>query len=122
MYWYKEKSSKEAQNSIAITTMKKIQGHKACKFLVVCGEKVYKFSCNTDEDKENWIKALNNELKRIKGDTLKKLENIFEVKLKKKIIQDFYELPNINAEKLYMKKKVEEAIKSETFFVEKVKA
>ena len=101
--------------------MKKIQGHKSCKFLIVIGEKVYKFSCKTDEEKEQWINALNNELKRIKGDIEKKIENILDVKLKKKVIQDYYQLPNINSEKLYMKKKVDEAIKGEDFFQEKVK-
>jgi len=42
--------------------------------------------------------------------------------LKKKIIEDFYKLPNINTDKFYMKKKVEETIKNENFFKERVRA
>ncbi len=122
LYWYKTSNSKEAQNSIAIKDMKKVQVKKSDKFLMVVGEKIYKFQCKTEEDRDSWVKALNNEIKRIKGDSHKKLENIYEIKLKKKIIEDYYNLPNISAEKLYMKKKVDESIKSESFFADKKKA
>ena len=102
--------------------MKKVQANKTEKFIIHAGEKEYKFHCTTDEEKETWVKSLNNEIKRLKGDSFKKLENIYEIKLKKKIIEDYYNLPNINTEKLYMKKIVNEAIKGENFFVEKQKS
>lgn len=101
--------------------MKKVHATKPCKFLIICGEKVYKFSCNTDDLKESWIKALNNEMKITRGDVTKKIENFMEVRLKKKIIVDFYNLPNIGSDKLYMKKQVIEEIKNENFFLERAK-
>jgi hypothetical protein len=122
LYWYKTSTSKEAQNSLAVKDMKKVQVKKTEKFLIVVGEKIYKFQCKTDEERDSWVKALNNEIKRLKGDSNKKLENIYEIKLKKKIIEDYYNLPNISSEKLYMKKKVDEAIKGESFFADKKKA
>jgi hypothetical protein len=102
--------------------MKKVLAHKSCKFLVAVGEKIYKFLCSSEEEKDSWVKALNNEIKKIKGETTKKFENLYDIKLKKKIIEDFYKLPNINTDKFYMKKKVEETIKNENFFKERVRA
>lgn len=100
--------------------MKKVQGHKSCKFLIVVGsDKVYKYSLENDESKENWIKALNGEINKLRGDSKKKIENILEVKLKKKVIVDFYNLPNIYTEKTEMKKRIEEEIKNEYIFPEK---
>jgi hypothetical protein len=121
LYWYKSKEAKEAQNSVLISQMKKVQAHKSCKFLIAVGEKIYKFLCATDEEKDNWVKALNNEIKKEKGEIVKKIENMHDIKLKKKVIEDFYKLPNIDSDKFYMKKKVEEAMRHEKFFPEKVK-
>ena len=102
--------------------MKKVQELKKEKFLIVCEEKVYKFTCTTEEERGNWIKSLNGEMKKLKGDSNKVVENLYEIKLKKKVIEDYYRLPNINAEKLNMKKRVDETIKTEKYFVEKLKA
>jgi len=102
--------------------MKKVQGHKEGKFLIVVGEKVYKFACKDDVEKDAWVKALEEEIKKDKLGTNKKLENIYESKLKKKVIEDYYELPNINTEKLSIKSRIEETIKTENFFPEKIKS
>jgi hypothetical protein len=102
--------------------MKKVQTHKPGKFMIVCGEKIYKFACKDDEEKDLWIKALENEIKKNKSETIKKLENLHEVKLKKKVIEDFYNLPNIHSEKLKTKSKIDQVIKSEGYFKEKSKS
>ena len=102
--------------------MKKVQSHKSAKFLIVCGDKVYKFACQDDEVKEQWMKALEEEIKKNKTVSTKKLENLCEIKLKKKVIEDYYGLPSIHAEKMKTKTRVDEAIKSEGFFKEKSKS
>jgi hypothetical protein len=101
--------------------MKKIEEFKSCKFMIVTNDKVYKFECKSEEEKKEWIDAINSEIKRKRVQTVKKIENIYEVKLKKKVISDYYNLPSIHSEKLYMKKRVEESIKTENFFEPKTK-
>ncbi len=90
--------------------------------MIAAGDKLYKFSCENEEEKESWVAAFNSEIKRLKGESVKKIEHIIDVKLKKKIIMDYYELPNIGTDKFYMKKKVEEAVKTENYFLPKEKA
>ena len=121
MYWYKSQLSRESKNHIAIAEMKKVQGVKSGKFMIVCGDKVYKFLCKSEEDKDAWVNALTLEIKRVRGESFKKIENVYELKLKKKVIIDYYHLPNIYSEKLYMKKRVDECIKSENFFQLKIR-
>lgn len=121
LYWYKSNYSKEAQNHIPVTEMKKIEAFKSCKFKIIGFDKEYKFQCKSEEEKEAWMNALNKEIKRIRGDSLKKLDNVYEVKLKKKVIVDYYNLPNIYAEKLYMKKRVDDAMRTENNFLSKDK-
>jgi hypothetical protein len=121
LYWYKSNLSKEAQNHIPVTEMKKIEAFKSCKFIIIGTDKDYKFQCKSEEEKEAWMNALTNEIKRIRGDSHKKLDSVYEVKLKKKVIVDYYNLPNIYAEKLYMKKRVDVAMKSENHFLSKDK-
>jgi hypothetical protein len=102
--------------------MKKVQSHKPGKFLIVCGEKIYKFACKDDDEKDLWIKALENEIKKNKSETIKKLENLYEIKLKKKVIEDYYGLPSIHSEKLKTKSRIDQVIKSEGYFKDKSKS
>jgi len=54
--------------------------------------------------------------------TIKKLENIYEAKLKPKVItSDHFNLPNYNKDKFYMRKKVENDLKTEKFFAVRIK-
>jgi hypothetical protein len=84
------------------------------KFVIVCGDKIYKFLCETEEKAQQWIEALNSEFKKYNGE--RKFEQILEVKLKKKVIVDFYKLPNIHLEKANMKKNIEEQMSLENYF------
>jgi hypothetical protein len=90
--------------------------------LIVCGDKVYKFSIEEDGKCEEWIEAINGELRKLKMEVTKKIENYLEIKLKKKVIIDYYNLQEIHNEKLVMKKRVEDAMKAENYFLEKKKA
>ena len=85
MFWYKSQFSKESQNHIPITEMKKVQAFKSCKFMITCSDKIYKFLCKSEEEKDAWVNAVNSEMKRIRGESFKKLENVYEIKLKKKV-------------------------------------
>lgn len=116
LFWYKDKVSREAQNNIPVSDMIKIESHKENKFLIVCKDKVYKFSNETEVMKSNWISALNEDIKKRKGEKSKRIENSLEIKLKKKVITDFYKLPNIETDKLSLKNRIDEDIKQDQSF------
>lgn len=86
---------------------------------MIIKEKVYKFSCETDELKEKWIDAISKEIKKLKIVNERKFENIYQVKLKKKIITDMLSLPNISSDVNEITKKIEECINIENCFLKK---
>ncbi len=121
MYWYKNNLSREASNFFYLLDCKKVATYKPKKFLMVIKEKVYKFSCESDELKEKWIEALQNEMKKLKTVSEKKLENLYQVKLKKRIINDMENLPAIKSDINEITKYIEECIINENCFNKKEK-
>ena len=124
LYWYISENARESQNNINLREIKKCFEHKEGKFLLESADKVYKFECKDKEDSKSWQEANNGEMKKIKNeDTTKKLENIYEAKMKPKVItsENFTNLPNFNKDKFYMRKKVENDLKTEKFFAVRIK-
>jgi len=72
---------------------------------------------------KNWIEAILGEMKKIKNeDTIKKLDGIYEAKMKPKIItSENFVFPDFNKDKFYMRKKVESDLKTEKFFAVRIK-
>lgn len=118
LFWYKNKEAIEFQNKIAVKDMRKVQSTKELKFAITTDEKSYKFTVETDQEKKNWMDMLNSEINKLsKSDNEKKqYENIIEIKLKKKIIEDYYKLPKIQDGKNYIIKVTEEALQTEGNF------
>ena len=58
--------------------------------MLLIQDKIYKFLLKTDEERDKWIDAINNEIKKLRGEVEKKVENYYNVKLKKKIIIDYF--------------------------------
>jgi hypothetical protein len=121
LYWYKDSKSREAQNFISLIDCKKVTSHKTKKFLMIIKEKVYKFSCETEELKDKWIESISNEIKKLKIVHERKIENLYQVKLKKKIITDMLSFPNISSDVNEITHKIEECITMENCFVKKEK-
>ena len=124
LYWFKDKSSSTSQNKISIQNTMKVESHKDCKFLMVVedkndkkhGGKVYKFSASSNEEKEKWINAITNEMKRLKGEIEKKDDVLLVIKQKKKIIDDYYKLPDVGKERTAIKGRIINSIQKESFF------
>ena len=137
LYWFKDKNSPLVQNKISIKNTLRVESHKDKKFMMVVsfaeGEKndkndddedekskefngkVYKFACETDEDKNNWVNAITKEMKRLKK--LEEKRNYkLEIPTRKKVIKDYFTFPEINRDINYMKKKVLEEMNREDFF------
>jgi len=63
-------------------------------------------------------------MKKLKTGSIvkKKLENVYDAKMKPKIItSENFTLPDFNKDKFYMRKKVESDLKTEKFFAVRVK-
>ena len=87
--------------------------------MLVIQDKVYKFGLTNDEDRDKWIKAINNEIKKLKGEVERKVETYYQVKLKKKIIVDYLNLAPPHTDLNEVRRKIEEKIFKETFFMKK---
>lgn len=124
LYWFKDKTSSTSQNKLSIQSTMKVESHKDCKFLMVVedkndtkhGGKVYKFSVETEEEKEKWINAITSEMKRLKGEIDKKDDVLLVIKPKKKIIDDFYKLPEVGNERTAIKIRIINSIQKEPYF------
>ena len=137
LYWFKDKNSSVIQNKISIKNTLRVDSHKDKKFMMIVkstssemggnedgeakkdagtGGKVYKFSCETEEQKNEWVTAITNEMKKLKKNEEKTKEDILEIPERKKIIIDYFNLPNINTDIYYMRKKVLEEMNNENYF------
>jgi len=73
--------------------------------------------------KDEWINVIKEEMIKLKEEIKKNDNNIiFEVKLKKRMITDLYNLPNIFGDKLEVKMRLElNLIKENCFLPKKIK-
>jgi hypothetical protein len=99
--------------------MGKIELHKSKKFRVACQDKVYKFQCDEDFLAQEWVEALKDVVKMAKQNNTKVIDTQIEIKLKKKVILDYYNLLDIHKEVLNTKTRIEEQMKSENYFEKK---
>ena len=83
----------------------------------VSGAKVYKFRCDSVEEKEAWINAITSEMKRIKGEEIKK-EQIEFLTYPSVEIKDYEKLPILGDEdeRRNFKYDIIDQLKSEKFF------
>lgn len=130
LYWFKDKESNIIQNKLSIERTLRVESHKDKKFLMIISDgtngegensgKVYKFSCKSEEEKQGWINAITNEMKKMRGE-LKKDETKIEIKIKKKVITDLYKLPEIGKNRSYIKDKTVAAMQKENYFPKVIK-
>ena len=136
LYWYKDKSSSVVQNKISIKNTLRVDSHKDKKFMMIVkenisenndndvsgetkkesGGKIYKFACQTDEEKNAWVSAITQEMKKLKKINERTSDNKLEITVRKKIIIDYFNLPDLDKDLLYMRKKVLEEINAEKYF------
>ena len=138
LYWFKDKTSSVVQNKISIKNTLRVDSHKDKKFMMIvkeddldesvdekakkkssdAGGKIYKFACQTDEEKREWVTAITNEMKRLKkkGEEKTNIQNKLEIPVRKKIITDYFNLPDFDKDTKYMRKKVLEEMNNENYF------
>ena len=132
LYWYKDKTSKLYQNKLSIEKTLKVEAEKEKKFMVIVNDdkdkdgeegdlgKIYRFKCKSDEEKMEWINAITAEMKAFHG--VKKIQQSkIPMKLKKKVIRDLFELPEVGKDRSYMKTRTQQLMKGESYFKASVK-
>ena len=78
--------------------------------------KEYKFMCETEEEKIEWVLVITNAMKKLNNEKVLKKEEKLDIKVRKKIIHDLFKFPDINGETTYMRKKVLAAMNNENYF------
>ena len=126
LYWFIDKKSSIIQNKISIKDTEKVVSHKDKKFLMIVKEedekkkeikaKEYKFMCETEEEKIEWVLAITNSMKKLNNAIILKNETKLDIKVRKKVIYDLFKLPEISSQTTYMRNKVLEEINNENFF------
>ena len=124
LYWFKDKNSMLIQNKININKTLRVESHKENKFMMIVNDeenkqnKIYKFECNNEEEKTEWINQITKEMIRLNDIKKNKSnnENIYEIKEYKKVIKDLFNLSISNYDRTYMKKKVKEKMENENYF------
>ena len=139
LYWFKDKSSSTIQNKISIKNTLRVDSHKNKKFMMVVSlnssdakeskeneedeekskeydGKVYKFACQTDEERDAWVNAITKEMIRLKKGEEKTKRYKLEIPMRKKIIKDYFNLPGFNDDFYYMRRTVLEEMSREDFF------
>ena len=137
LYWFKDKNSSIVQNKISIKNTLRVDSHKNKKFMMVVafnpndsireddedtkeskelGGKVYKFSCQDDEERNAWVNAITKEMIKLKQGEEKIKRYKLAIPLRKKIVTDYFNLPGFNDDINYMKRAVLEEMNREDFF------
>ena len=99
----------------------KIGSKKPDRFFIILKEQVYKFICESSEIKEKWVDSIKSEMKKLKIESEKKIENIYLVKVKKKIINEMTLLPKIFIDLNDIKDSINKCLSIENCFLKKEK-
>ena len=122
LYWYEDEKSTKPKNKLSLKNIA-IQNNdtEPNKFSLKLKEKdiekEYKFKCNTEEEKNNLIKAINKtiNLSKLKKESIE-IPNI-QIKERKKIIKDLFKSNNnMKIKANYIEDKIFECLKNGKFF------
>ena len=122
LYWFIDKNANMAKNKISLKSIDKIDSSEEKKFILKIKEKEesneYKFKCDSEEEKIAWVKAINRAMKKVKNEDNKEIEvkKKVEIKLRKKVINDLFNLPNIKNDGVYIETSVMGSLADEDFF------
>ena len=127
LYMYKDDSSDIVLNKFPLKNINEIENYKNKKFKIKMTEndegnenkkkyiREYKFKCNSEQEKESWMNVIAKVTNKYKKEKIIVKEKI-EIKEYKKVIEDFFNLPNIKVNEMYMQSKVLDSLENEDYF------
>ena len=120
LYWFKDKESKLANNKISLKNINKIDYFDDKKFVIKINEKedikIFKFKCDSEEEKNKWIIAISRAMRKTKNENKIELKEKIEIKQRKKIINNLFNLPNLKIDGIYIEANVLGSLSREDFF------
>ena len=120
LYWFIDKDTNLAKNKIPLKNINKIDSSDEKKFILTINEKEdikdYKFKCDTEEEKNIWVRAIKREMNKVKNENENEIKQKIEIKPRKKIINDLSKLQNIKRDGIYIEAKVLGSLSGEDFF------
>ena len=120
LYWFKDKESKLANNKISLKNINKIDYFDDKKFVIKINEKddikIFKFKCDSEDEKNKWIIAISRAMRKAKNENKIELKEKIEIKQRKKIINNLFNLPNLKIDGIYIEANVLGSLSREDFF------
>ena len=124
LYWFLDEKSRNIKNKINLQNIVKIECPGPCKIVIEVedpkdkesGNNIFKFRALDGKSKVAWLKAINDEMNKIKGENQNKNTVVYKTELKKKMIKDFLKLPDIGTERTNIKLQIISQIKNEGYF------
>ena len=121
LYWFAEKWSAKLSNKIPLKNIISVESESEEKFVIYydeenekeSGRREIKLKTDGDEEMKNkWMKAITDELDKIKGKDSKS-DFYYKPEEKKKAIKDYLKLPDIGTERSKIKLLIAQQIKNE---------
>ena len=120
LYWYADKDRKIAKNKIPLKNINKIESSEENKLLLNINEKddikEYKFKFDSEEEKIPWVKKINKNMKKAQNENQIQIKEKIEIKKRKKIISDLFNLKNIKNDGIYIETDIMGSPYRESFF------
>ena len=124
LYWFLDEKSRNIKNKINLQNIIKINCTGPLKIMIVVqdpkdeqsGGNIFKFKALDAKSHNDWVKAITDEMNKIKGENKNKNNSLFKTETKKKCVKDYLKLPDIGTERTNIKLQIISQIKSEGFF------
>ena len=120
LYWFKDKNKILAKDKINLKHINKIETSEGKKFCLILNEKDemkrFKFKGESEEEKLLWVKEIGKIIKKARKESENQEIKKIEIKHRKKIINDLFNLPNIKIDGIYIKANVLGSLSGEDFF------
>ena len=124
LYWFLDEKSRNIKNKINLQNIIKINCTGPLKIMIVVqdpkdeqsGGNIFKFKALDAKSHTDWVKAITDEMNKIKGENKNKNNSLFKTETKKKCVKDYLKLPDIGTERTNIKLQIISQIKSEGFF------
>ena len=121
LYWFPEKNSRKLSNKVYIKDVLKVVSEDENKFIITyeeendveSGKVELKLKSKDEKTKEDWIKAITSEMNKIKGKSNEKNNIYYKTEVKKKLVVDYFKLPDIGAERTKIKLQIASQIQNE---------
>ncbi len=126
IFWQMSKNSQKASNYIDIKEIKEINKVESNDFELVLEAKNYVLAAESEEIRDKWFDTIKSLIHDIMNENSQEnkivYDNVLSIELKESLlIKDLENIPDISADKEFIKNKIEKDLKSGNHFLHKEK-